>query len=379
MSDTNIIINLFESKNDNELEIIINNLMVILSNVFKDDKSKTKIKVSSYDINISCPICKDSKKTGSKKRGHLYLNSGFYHCYNCGTHLNINDFFNKFKKILKENNCVLVKYNVGLKEKIKLNNDILILNNSLCNFFDYKKYQLISLKDVIKRFNLKQIKGTHGDIYLKNIRGVDLKNVNEKIVNSLYFDDINGLLYFLNIQDGFVYSLVYRSIRKKLFNKMNLYLLLKEFYPKMFNYDDLINDNDFININTYLSFFNIFNVDLNSNIIISESQIDALILDNCISFGGLTNNFLNKNKSYFIFDYDTTGNKKSINLLKKGFNVFIWKKFLKDFWFNDLLNKNKVDVNDLLIYCDKNNIDFKYIKFKMMDYFSNDPLDMFYI
>lgn len=38
-------------------------------------------------INLRCPICGDSKKSMTKKRGWLYLSNATYYCFNCGTSL----------------------------------------------------------------------------------------------------------------------------------------------------------------------------------------------------------------------------------------------------------------------------------------------------
>ena len=41
----------------------------------------------SDKINVRCPICGDSKKSATKKRGWVYLNNATYYCFNCGTSL----------------------------------------------------------------------------------------------------------------------------------------------------------------------------------------------------------------------------------------------------------------------------------------------------
>lgn len=38
-------------------------------------------------VNFRCPICGDSRKSSTKKRGWLYLSNGTYFCFNCGTSL----------------------------------------------------------------------------------------------------------------------------------------------------------------------------------------------------------------------------------------------------------------------------------------------------
>lgn len=38
-------------------------------------------------LNIRCPLCGDSKKSATKKRGWVYLQTASYYCFNCGTGL----------------------------------------------------------------------------------------------------------------------------------------------------------------------------------------------------------------------------------------------------------------------------------------------------
>lgn len=38
-------------------------------------------------VNVRCPICGDSRKSATKKRGWVYLKNGSYYCFNCGTAL----------------------------------------------------------------------------------------------------------------------------------------------------------------------------------------------------------------------------------------------------------------------------------------------------
>ena len=42
---------------------------------------------TSNKINCRCPICGDSRKSATKKRGWLYLSNASYYCFNCGTAL----------------------------------------------------------------------------------------------------------------------------------------------------------------------------------------------------------------------------------------------------------------------------------------------------
>ena len=40
---------------------------------------------NSSEINFRCPICGDSRRNKSKKRGYFYRRTGTFYCFNCGT------------------------------------------------------------------------------------------------------------------------------------------------------------------------------------------------------------------------------------------------------------------------------------------------------
>lgn len=46
-----------------------------------------KYKKSGKDINFRCPVCGDSKKSATKMRGHYYLQTHSFYCFNCDTAL----------------------------------------------------------------------------------------------------------------------------------------------------------------------------------------------------------------------------------------------------------------------------------------------------
>jgi len=47
-----------------------------------DSTLKTR---NNSEINFRCPICGDSRKNKSKKRGYFYRRTGTFYCFNCGT------------------------------------------------------------------------------------------------------------------------------------------------------------------------------------------------------------------------------------------------------------------------------------------------------
>ena len=47
--------------------------------------------------NFRCPYCGDSQDNPRKKRGNVYWNDLYYHCYNCSVHLPLTKFLSDYE------------------------------------------------------------------------------------------------------------------------------------------------------------------------------------------------------------------------------------------------------------------------------------------
>jgi hypothetical protein len=122
--------------------------------------------------------------------------------------------------------------------------------------------------------------------------------------------------------------------------------------------------------------FGCLSVDLSSPITIFEGPLDSFLMPNSLALCSLQKKppFLTKH-TRFLFDYDKSGIEKSLQLLKEGFNVFMWSKFFSEnIGFEHFLDKSKVDYSDIVIYAKKIN---KKIDFNQ--YFTNNFLNAIWI
>ena len=119
----------------------------ILSKVHTN-KYKLEPKVGSDRIRMACPICGDSGKDASQKRGHLFFNNLYYKCYN-------EDCRSTFTKLCKDFGITLdadkrleivnwidqhIQYNKNEEDNILLNKyDKLIPLNVLQEWFNSGK------------------------------------------------------------------------------------------------------------------------------------------------------------------------------------------------------------------------------------------------
>jgi hypothetical protein len=107
-----------------------------------------------------------------------------------------------------------------------------------------------------------------------------------------------------------------------------------------------------------------------------EGTIDAKFMSNSIALctvGRSVEQFADIPTIRYMFDNDTSGKKAMMSLLKSGKEVFMWSKFMSDHKLQEYKIK---DLNDLVLVCYKNKLDaYKYI----INYFSSNPLDSFYV
>jgi transcription elongation factor Elf1 len=294
-----------------------------------------------------CPFCGDSKKKESKARGHFYLKDDtvLMKCFNC-------EYSSTFDNFLREYDINL--YNEFRLEKLKYFN---IFRTQPISFDD-------SLLKTVTKFNSfkKSVEGTvPSNISSKISRSskiieyVESRKIPSRFYDYLYETDIaefaqsierykgsgvfsqKGLLIpFFYGPDSYHYAL-FRSIKSKFFmvfevNEMNI--------PKIWG----------MNL-----------VDSNKPVFVTESPIDAMMINNSIAMGGVGDpvvyNFINKkyDSATFILDNDYRTNmqvkKRLQSLIVSNSSVVIYdRQFNKFKDLNDAIVKGGWSYDDLENY-----------------------------
>jgi hypothetical protein len=147
--------------------------------------------------------------------------------------------------------------------------------------------------------------------------------------------------------------------------------------------DEIIADIDSLN-----NYFNVLNINFSKPVFVTEGQIDAMFLKNAIATTGvsksklLLENLLLKSNTLVFFDSDMAGKRQSIELIKKGYRVFLWSKVMSDLRKTYGASQKEVseikDVNDLFQFIRIYDQSFDFDKFNefVLDYFSESPLDL---
>jgi hypothetical protein len=361
---------------------------VVQSILDKEFQSQNRRKIVAYQdrLNICCPYCGDGKSE-HKKRGNLYLNKLFYICFNCDKKTDLDRMVKDFNEVLDPDKKL---------EIIRHLESVSKYSDYETNFEDSNLEDLIKISELEHLFNetdttplydFKPIeRGTGTWKYLIG-RGIS-EDLHTNIWSAKYSKGDEGydpVICLLNRKGNSVISIQVRNLkegRKRFFVIYNWETLTK--WTRGENLDIPIGKS--ILYNKLSLFFNIMNVNFNRKITVFEGYIDSLFYPNSIGVVGVNTpiSFLEDNNldlQYF-YDNDKAGFDKSVQKIKSGKSVFLWKKLF------DWIVSNKRDDPYQLSYRiskvkDLNKlatlVENPYTKFKLWEFFSIDIYDLKYL
>lgn len=308
---------------------IYSKLAKVLANKFGSGP-KTKIKSTHNTLRCACPYCGDSSKNIYAKRGNVYLDSGKYHCYNCGKHTSILTFFKHFNENLSTSDKNIVQQIIN--ETVKKN---------ISNFVDFSELMkyAIPYKKFCKWLGIRSMGKNH--IFVKKrLLQHKVKYLGEKSNNIYLFNVVNGKLL---------------GYQKKIFTKKGSYYkkyTLKKIYEQFFS-EKKVDENILDKLNKVSLMYGFFTADFTHKVTLFEGVINSWFFNNSIAVSSVTTNTNSldvfDDVRYF-YDNDVAGKTKMIEKIKKGKEVFLWDAFLKKHNLSQHIN----DLNDLVIYLKKN-------------------------
>lgn len=345
-----------ESKEDFVVDIV-QKVQDILNRMFYDNPAKRKIRVYKDRISFAAPCCGDSARDNYKKRGNIILEGKFrnmYKCFNCGCCLTLNNFFKRYGQ-----NLTLSEIDYIMKNK----NDIQNFRNTNNTESASYLYNVDLIEELsVSREYFKKILGLNectekhfGHDYLIKRKQYDFSKF-------LYSVKSNKLFVLNLTPKGNIFGLQVRSFTGNVkYKTCNLQKI----------HDNILKDNVKIpdEINTLSMLFNILIVNYNYPVSVLEGPMDAFLLKNAIALCGASKSMEFPFEHRYLFDDDKPGRAHSIKKLKNGHSVFLWSVFKKDI---GIINKGKIDINDVVIWCNEHNMKFPNID----KYFSNDELDL---
>jgi hypothetical protein len=355
----------FAISDEEKSEIILACVREILNIRFGESSQKSVVKIGKDNLNFACPYCGDSSSNQFKKRGNLYLSSLSFHCFNCEMHANLDKFLRDFDLLksgwdkLRE---LAVQSLIFKHNKTKsFNPDTLIES-----IFDPRVKDFMFDREELKtKLHLTEIEGSAIEVYLEKRMQRDFEN--------FLWDPKYKRLFVLNIcrKDNKVIGWQIRNfgMREMQGQKYMTYKWSKA--RDILKRNESIEDLDVQSMDKLSNTFNIFNVDFSKVITIFEGPMDCFLFPNSIALASLHASVPFEFEGFrYLFDYDEPGKKKSMELLKSGQYVFMWKKFLDDNGIK--MKKSKVDWNDTIVHCVMNNKRIQGIS----SYFTNNKYDI---
>ena len=357
------------SENDfeNSLE---EKVQTILNKEFVDEYNKRQIKITKSSINFACPFCRDSAKDPNKKRGHLILSgkhAGHYKCHNCFKYMSFQKFFDEFDNQLDLSEITYINKELNYQDISAINKNLLNITSEIINKEEAKKYAIDRelLKSAIGLEEIGRL--TTPEAYNYLIDRCQYKNHERFLYNAKYKQ-----IFILNLVDDKILGLQLRNIDPNHIGAKYLTMTIEKMREIFLGDKSPVPDS----VSQLSCVFNVFNVDFTRPdyrpVLIVEGPFDAFLLPNCIAIAGASKNFIMQFPFWYLYDNDETGTKCALEKLSKGYHVFLWKKFKKDY---NLPNRKKWDVTDVLKY---NNSNGKQ-KILWQPYFTNKTLDGFYI
>lgn len=367
-------------------EFITNRLSSVLAKAHSN-LHKREIKFFPERMNVACPICGDSEKSSTKKRGNLYYKNLMYKCFNCGR-------FTSFTKL-----CEHFSVDIPLDKRLQLYDYIdsnTYFTQANDDYVITKLDKLIKLDDFIHFYN------THPEHKLTNIKPVEKGSpvyqyllLNRKIV-----DDPNlyeGIYHYTDTWSEPVVVILNRHKNKLMGIQLrNLKDEKKKRFYKIYEFDDIykpmypdnpMDEFETIAYNKLSHFINILNVDFSKPVTIFEGYFDSKFYPNSVGIVGVNTDlsFLQKDKSLkirFFYDNDEDGYKAARKKLSEGYEVFLWKLLFKNIIKN---KKDKYEAQKRLSKIkDLNKLAMEtntppYELLKLDKYFSRDNFDMLYL
>ena len=291
-----------------------------------------------------CPLCKEGKSWGRKRRLYYMVKTGAIYCHNCGWSGNAISF-------IKEAG------NLTYNEIVDESKDYDLVPEDLSETkYTHTQYEVEDLpEDCINLFDSHQIRYHKDNQIVKQCLDVIAERRLDTAINrpkALYvsltdFIHKNRLVIPFYNQTGDVEFYQTRTV------------VPTPDQPKYLS-----------KCNSEKSLFNLYNVDTNLNhLFIFEGPIDACFAKNGIAVAGIQENSVKslsiKQKeqldSYLFFDHiwvldsqwqDRASRVKTLNLAEQGKNVFVWP---------EKYGKRFKDFNDMAIALDINEIPHKFI------------------
>ena len=349
-----------------EIETLVDKILARVFLNFGDRKKR--VSHTTDAIRFACPYCGDSQKDEGKKRGWLYWNSAYFHCFNCETHKPILTYLKDFDEEIE-----------NLEDRTLIHEIFRTYQHSYITAhtsFDYSIIEDVG-KFAISKDKLFMVLDLHHPTSSDPLwKELEARYITHR-VKHLAVNKKNDKLYILNLLDedhiiGFQIR-NYGGIGSR-FQNYPLAKIWKEIFKVTEDVPALEN------LSRLSTYYNFFHVDFSRPFTLFEGPIDSYFMKNSLSTSGVTKDtrfFDELDTCRYFYDNDKAGLTKMIEKLKEGKYCFLWHKFIKQNNLEEYNNKGLLkDLNDIVKLAMAIN---KPIYSNLDQYFSNNPLDLIYL
>ncbi len=349
-----------------QLKTLIESEVQAVLNTEHRSSEKRNINTHEDRLQFACPYCGDSYADATKKRGNIWWDTLYFHCYNCNKHKSLVKFLSDFNRYFTDSNhFTVLKY---IKEN---QSEIAAVDSLDIEMFKNINDLAISKEDFFTKFDYYPIneKTYRAYPYLKS------RLLHHKLNNFAYNPTKKLLAIFnLNHNGNKILGFQTRNLdsTKTTRSKYLSYDISK--LRDLMGLELIAKDRD--RLDKLSLIFGILSIDLTKDFTMFEGPIDSMFLSNSLSLTGVGKepfDFDELPTVKYFFDNDKAGKEKMIQKIKKNKRVFLWDKYLRD---NFLINRKIKDLNDLIkiAYFEK-----KPILKNLNDYFSDNPLDIVFM
>lgn len=348
----------------------------ILEEKFRDTPEKQDIVNRNNRINFACPSCGDSKWNKSKKRGNIYLQGYNYKCYNseskwCAYTRSIVGFLSHFgrKDDYTSLELAYLDRNTNENHQITLGSSGINFSTHATDLFGIDEFAIPRSK-IVDKLKLVDIeKNTKITNYLIGRKQIDIRRNDD--LRHLAYDLFNDRLYIFNMTPDKekVIGIQYRVQKLRRYGDPRfISFKYSSIWLDIFKVE--IKDEIKNAVDRFSLIYNILMVNYAKDIYIFEASIDSHHLQNSLATWGASAKIYLENGKYFYDNSleDKAGQKAAIEMLKEGFNTFLWGKFLKDY----PQFRFCTDLNDIFV---KEPIEQEVID----KYFGKEPIDIVHL
>jgi hypothetical protein len=326
-------------------------IQTILNKSFSDSNRRNII---TYDnrINFCCPVCGDSARSASKKRGNVFFNTLFFECFNCGHKSSLNNICKKFEIQIDPTKKL---------EMIEYLNTIVANQDYKADMSEVNFDELLNLSDLERIFNSGETILTDFKPIVRNSlvhQYLLERGIGEKMQYNIYEakhwlteNRYEPVMVLLNRAGDKVLGIQTRNLKSgkqrsfKIYNFETLYKWVHGIKEEEIEDVDL---NQLLIYNKLSYFFNILNIDFDDTITIFEGYLDSLFYPNSVGVVGVNTNMnileSNNLDIQYFYDNDEAGFLKSEEKIRAGFKIFLWKKLFEDI----VEKKNSADPYSLM-------------------------------